>query len=63
MINSRECTKSLIENSKSGMDIRNLSGVQAKNMGAWYPEITKTFHDYLTKVEQTLIQQSKDNKI
>jgi len=39
MKNSPDCVRSLLKKWKSGMDLRNLSGVMAKNMGAWYPQV------------------------
>lgn len=32
------------------------------HMGAWYPEVVKTFQTYLSVIEETIIQQTEDNK-
>jgi hypothetical protein len=31
------------------------------HMGAWYPEVVKTFQNFLSIIEETMIQQTEDN--
>lgn len=42
------------------MDKRNLSGVLAMNMGAWFQEVVKTFNSYLLEVESNLNEDKKN---
>jgi len=55
--NNVRCTQLLTEHYAASIDLRNIDGIMAKDIGAWYPETYSCFMDYYNLVD-TLIQES-----
>ena len=52
----------LIEQYSCAIDARNIDGIMAKDMGAWYPETHEAFQDYYNLVDNLIKLSTEKDK-
>jgi hypothetical protein len=52
----------LIERYASSIDLRNIDGIMAKDMGEWHIETHNAFHDYYRQVDQMILSSQAEDQ-